>query len=386
MRVMICREDGIMIDTIKLTDKTSEKIAIAKKIVESKSSIYTEKVLEEIRNIVVDNLKNASTETIEEMMYYTIYYYWVYGCTVDEFFYYDFSNKSHDEIKTYVTAHEKVIYTNRLNCVADAHLLNNKWDAYQLFKDYYKRDMILLRNREDYETFCKFVKKHPEFVVKPVDMGLGQGVYKENVYGMSEDEIKEVFEKILNEAVDCNNKFHYGTENSVVLEELIMQDDEMAKFHPSSVNGVRITTVRVGDEVHIYHPWFKIGRNGQFVTSAAYGTFDAGIDPETGVVCTPGVTESNECFEIHPDTNVPILGFQIPRWDEAIKLVKELAQKLPTISYVGWDVVLTPEGWCVMEGNFRGAFMWQLFEGRGNKKEFEELIGWKLEKDFWWRK
>jgi len=37
-----------------------------------------------------------------------------------------------------------------------------------------------------------------------------------------------------------------------------------------------------------------------------------------------------------------------------------------------------------MEGNYSGEFTFQLINGRGYKKEFEELIDWKYEKTFWW--
>ena len=57
---------------------------------------------------------------------------------------------------------------------------------------------------------------------------------------------------------------------------------------------------------------------------------------------------------------------------------------IPDYGYVGWDLVLTPDGWCVMEGNYSGEFTFQLINGRGYKKEFEELIDWKYEKTFWW--
>ena len=76
---------------------------------------------------------------------------------------------------------------------------------------------------------------------------------------------------------------------------------------------------------------------------------------------------------------------QIPKWNELIELVDELMKKLPEYGYIGWDLVLTPKGWCVMEGNYSGEFTYQMINNRGYKKEFEELIGWKYEKQYWWQ-
>ena len=44
----------------------------------------------------------------------------------------------------------------------------------------------------------------------------------------------------------------------------------------------------------------------------------------------------------------------------------------------------TDKGWAVMEGNFRGAFMWQFFRQKGMKAEFEDMTGLRLNKEFWW--
>ena len=87
----------------------------------------------------------------------------------------------------------------------------------------------------------------------------------------------------------------------------------------------------------------------------------------------------------HPDSGSGFAGFKIPRWQELLKLAKECAAKFPQFGYIGWDFVLSKEGWCIMEANYSGDFMWQLYRDRGMKKEFEELIGWKLDKEFWWK-
>ena len=33
---------------------------------------------------------------------YTVYHFWAYGCTFDEYFYYDFAHKTHEEKKKYM--------------------------------------------------------------------------------------------------------------------------------------------------------------------------------------------------------------------------------------------------------------------------------------------
>lgn len=370
---------------IEITRDPQKRIEMAKTIVMDKNAYYTQEVLDSYREIIRKNTKISDPEELENELYKTIYYYWAYGCPVSEYYYLGFPNKTHEEIKKYVTTREKVIYRNRLNKIEDAHILNNKWDTYLRFKDYYHREVIIIENESDYPFFSSFVDRHHEFVIKPTDMGGGSGVHKVSIdSSIAEEEKRKLFFEILSENKKNKKKYNRGQENNVILEEMIIQVPEMAVIHPDSVNGVRVTTVRVEDKVNILYPWFKIGRNGQFLTSAVYGTLDACIDAETGKVNTLGYSETNEKFDIHPDTGVPILGFQIPQWEKLIETVTELASSLNTIHYVGWDMVLTEKGWVLMEGNFSGDFMWQMCLERGTKKEFEELIGWKLDKQFWW--
>lgn len=371
---------------IKITEKPDEMIAIAKQIMIEKSAKYPPQVLDKIFSTVKKYRPQASDAEIERIAYQTIYCYWVYGCTVDEYFYYKLDQKTHSEIKEYILAHERVLYLSHINRNEDAHILQNKYETYELLGEYYHRDIIRCKDQGDYAAFLEFVSKHPVFVAKPTDSGFGNGVHKVDVTGLKTEELKGVFDGLLLEMERNRTNFNSGKfEQSILLEELIEQAEELAAVHPASVNGIRVPTIRVNNKIHIYQPWWKIGRGGQFVTSAVYGTMDAGIDVETGIVDTPGVTEALESWEYHPDTHVKIVGFQIPKWKELLDTVTQIAEKLPTISYVGWDMVLTDRGWSIMEGNFRGDFMWQLYRKKGMKKEFEELIGWKLEKDFWWQ-
>ena len=373
-------------DRIKITDNKAEQIAIAKDLMEEKKNKYPASTLEYIKNKIRGCMPGADESAVTDTMYITVYFYWVYGCTVDEYFMYRLFEKSYDEIKTYMLAHERVVYNQHLNKEEDAHILQNKFETYELFKDDFKREMILCRNEDDYPAFLAFVKRHPAFVVKPADSGCGNGVHKVDTAGLSEGELKQLFADLMGEKDRNKDKFNCGKfEHSILLEELIRQVPELAVVHPASVNGVRVTTVRVGDKVHIYEPWWKIGRGGQFVTSAVYGTLDAGIDAKTGIVDTKGFAENLTSFAVHPDTGTKILGYQIPEWDALCELTTKLALRLENIAYVGWDMVLTPEGWSIMEGNFRGDFMWQMYRERGMKKEFEDLIGWKCEKEFWWQ-
>ena len=372
-------------NSIVITENPNEMIALGKELYREKQDKYNDTLMGIIRGFIRSRMKDASEQEIDDMVYITIYHYWVYGCTYEECLNYDFRNISHEKKLTYMTFRVRLQYMDHLSRAEDKHLLFNKYEAYQLLKDEFKREVILCSSEDDYPIFRDFTERHPEFVVKPTDMSGGRGVYKASIAGLDEVQQKLFFENLLQEGKKNQEKYLRGKENSVVLEELIDQAEEMAVFNPASVNGVRVPTVSVNGKIQVYQPWLKVGRGGHFLTSAVFGTIAAGIDAQTGVVDTPGMTEIGEIWDRHPDCGIPFVGFQIPQWDALVAMAKECAAKVPMFGYIGWDFVLAKDGWCVMEANYSGDFEWQLCRQKGMRREFEELIGWKMQKDFWWQ-
>lgn len=367
------------------TDKKSEMIAIGQAFAEGYDSAWLQEIKEALVCVKDWEKYSGGTWTAEEVFYKAIYDYWAYGFAPGEQAQYRLLDKSHEEKMTYISMNGKFAYLSRLNKKADMHILEDKYEAYQLLKQYYKRDAIKIESDADYDVFLDFIKKHPEFVAKPVGLYCAIGVRKEKLADYPD--AKTLFNSLLNSLGEYETTTNrWSKRHAVVLEELIIQDKDFAAIHPRSVNGVRITTVRIGGTIHIYYPWLKVGVTNNVVASAAQGGFDAGIDAVTGVLDTDGFLEDGSAIENHPTTNVKIKGFQIPKWDEAISMAKEVAMSLPrTINYVGWDFVLTPKGWIVMEGNFYGDPMWQMYYQRGMKDDFEKLINWKPEDKFWWK-
>ncbi len=381
-----------MIDYLKTTDNTKEKIEIAHRLIEDVNAIkpiYSPLMMEKMRN-EIDHYcegKSLSAEEKENLLYISIYDYWVYGCTVDELFYMDLFSKSDSEKREYMVKRIRRLYVDHLNAAAGSdgvRQLEDKYRLYQRLKSYYLRDVIEVKDMSDLEIFSEFCSKHNEFVVKPADYAFGIGVHKVSMNEYNNDP-EYALNSILGEGLALQAR-HPSRVNKMVLEEVIVQDESLAVLHRSSVNAVRATAVRGKDgKIHIYHPWIKVGIKGAFVASAALDGFDAEIDPETGIVISDGHQENGSIFVNHPDSGIRIKGFKIPKWKEMVAFVDQLMNELSEFGYIGWDLVLTPKGWCVMEGNYSGEFIFQMINKQGYKKEFEELIGWKYDKDFWWR-
>ncbi len=380
---------------VKLTDDPVEIRDIALRLMKEitiispsgeKKKLYTPLMLDKMKESIRHYAPEASEEECSEMCLKFIYDYWVFGCTVDEEFYLHLKDKNDTEKREYMVSKMRSVYVRHLNWDAGDErviLLEDKYRLYKMLQPFYKREIIEISSMDDYQFFVNFTRKHKEFVVKPANFAFGIGVHKVSMDDYDYD-YKMAIEHILDEGKAIHKK-HPSKVSKMVLEELIIQDESLAILHHGSVNAIRATAVKGYDgKIHIYHPWIKVGFGGEFVASAALNGFDAEIDPVTGIVISDGYQESGKIFTVHPDSGIKIKGFQIPKWNELIVFIDKIMAALPKYKYVGWDLVLTPDGWCVMEGNYSGEFMFQLINNKGYKKEFEELIGWKYDKQFWW--
>ena len=374
-----------IMDEIKITSVKSEMAEIGKNIIEEKSEIYTEDFINILLETIDKNLPEASDTERLNALYCSIYDYWVYGNNISEEFYYQFPRKSHEEKKVYLTQRNKFVYFWHLSKKEDAYLLENKWETYKLLKPYFKREMIELRGEsdEEFEYFLSFISRHPIFMLKPLDMGDAHGVERIDSNDFSDKHA--LYKKILTAGKEYEVAYRNWKQTSVVLEELIVQSEEFAKIHPASVQTLRFPVIRINGKIHVYHPYLKVGVNNGAIANEL-GGFTVGVNPVTGITDTDGYIEKGgEKVEIHPNTNIPFMGIKLPHWDELQEFVEKLMDKLPTINYVGWELVYTSSGWVVIEGNYYGEPIWQMVYHEGTKPELEELIGWKPESEFWWQ-
>ena len=135
-----------------------------------------------------------------------------------------------------------------------------------------------------------------------------------------------------------------------VLEELLVQHPEMARMCPTSVNTVRVATLLGDKQEGIVYAFLRIG-NGKVMDNVDQGGMAARVDLETGTLKTVAADKAGNVFEKHPMTGTPIIGFQIPYWDEVKALCLKAMRKVPEMRYVAWDVAITEDGPKFIEGN-----------------------------------
>lgn len=273
---------------------------------------------------------------VRKMRHAYIHYFWDF----DEYFLYHYNLLSDAGRKKIVTEMEVLRFTNTVNPPSLHYRFRNKGETYKYYSNYYHREVCVCSSWEQSgNQLMEFVKKHSKVIFKPLDLAMGKGIM------IVDDSDLDNLQDIVS-----------GYKTGLIAEELIKQHEGMAFIHPSSVNTLRVTTFIVDGVVHIIRPFARFGTGGNVVDNGAQGGLVSLIDPDSGII-TDVVDEFGNKYVLHPDTKIPIVGYKIPYWQEALAMAEELARIMPEVRYVGWDLALTDNGWVMVEGNSRGQFI-----------------------------
>ena len=369
---------------LKITDLPCEMIEIGKQIVSEKRYLYTDEELEELRHYFT--VFGGDYADGDDFIYQYIYDYWMYGVNAAEEFYFRFKNKTHADKSEYLTWDNRFQYYAVLNNKKDIHILDNKYEAYLKLKKYYKREAILVSEKNDLDLFRDFVMKHGRVIVKPVNLYLTIGLRWLNA-----DEITD-YSAVLDELIESSKEFAKIDSGSiskpaVIVEELIDDNPSMPPFNPEMLSMIRCTTVLTHEGVEFFYPAFRafgnIVRNGQEIDYEKTEAFFAAIDKKSGKIISDGYNYFGDIVEKHSCSGQIFEGTQLPEWDKLLEMLTEAALELPSLRYIGWDVAYSKNGWCIIEGNTNGEFFSQMVFGHGFKREFEKLVDWKISDQLW---
>ena len=261
-----------------------------------------------------------------------------YGAGYYDYQEFEFYNLNNKERKTYLTRVKNNNIIKTYNKREDFYKLDDKGIFNETFKEYIKRDFLIV-NKDNFDAFKKFTSKHKKIIAKIIDGEGGKGI---SVVDVNKNNKREVFDELLKN-------------NQTLIEEVIIQNKEISKLYSGSVNTLRLFTFFDGENAYVLNSVFKIGNGGvtdNFSSGSMYTFTDEG-----GVVIVPAIDQDDNIYEVHPITKERIVGFKVPLYDEACKLVCEAAKMLPSIKYIGWDVAITEEVPVIIEGNsYPGIF------------------------------
>ncbi len=285
-----------------------------------------------------------------------------YNVTFDEYVMYHFKDRDFASRREFIPTLERALYCERLNNPKNQMIFDDKGKTYEVFKPYFHRDLteVVGWTKASTDAFESFVGKHPRFIIKPFNGGNGRGI-----------KIVDSGEAASFDALCADLKKDYPS--GFVAEELIRQTAELAAVHPESVNTLRIFTVLFDDRIEFLPLAWRVGRGSSCVDNGGSGGIFCALNDDGVIIATSD--EKGISYDVHPDTKHPLIGFKVPRIEEAKTLAKELAQVVPSNRYCGWDLALTDDGWVMQEGNWQGGIVaFQCPLQRGYRKEMDAIM------------
>ncbi len=137
---------------------------------------------------------------------------------------------------------------------------------------------------------------------------------------------------------------------------LLRQHPALARIYPHTTNSVRILTMHDDDGVFIAATVLRIGCGRSRPTDNwGRGGMAASIDPHTGRLGRAASYCADEAalhwHSHHPESGAPIEGAVLPHWRLMRDVILGIAQSLPFLPYIGWDVAMTEDGFRILEGN-----------------------------------
>lgn len=278
-----------------------------------------------------------------------------YNISLLDYFYFKFYKLDKAERETYAGTGYMYEYQLKMNPKNVRDVLEDKILFLAKFKDYVIRDAASI-----YE-----LKQNPAKTEKLLSNSSGRLVAKGSK-GQVGAEVKILKTKDFSAATIVK----YMDDNEFdLLEEYVVQHPDIMGISPSGLNTIRIFTQIEDGKLNYLGARFRITINSE-VDNMAAGNPAAPIDIVTGIVDGPAVFSdiSRSPIDVHPVTGKKIIGFQIPFWDEILKMMETAVFVSPENRSVGWDIAISEKGPELIEGNHNWCkLLWQLPAQKGLK-------------------
>lgn len=266
-----------------------------------------------------------------------------YGSGRVDYITFEMYNMSDSERAKLLTIGKNNELTKKYNDPTYIKYFDDKGVFNKKFDKFLKRDWMII-DGNNLNEFKEFISNKSSIVVKPLNLSCGTGIEKIDLDDSSN------IESIYNRLYEAKK---------YLIEEIVVQNKEMATLCSTSVNTIRLLTIVDNGKPHLVAGAVRMGREGNFVDNFDFGGYEANIggfavtlDTSKGVVITDPIDKHRNVYPELPVLGTHVKGFKIPMWDEVVKLVLDAAMVVPQIGYVGWDISISADkGPLIIEGN-----------------------------------
>lgn len=142
------------------------------------------------------------------------------------------------------------------------------------------------------------------------------------------------------------------SKNDWIIQEGIQNDEEISKIYKYSVNSFRVLTYFMPEYgAKAIYCILKFGNNKAITDNAHTGGVYVRINMENGELFDTAYDEDLREYKFHPLTGHKFVGTKIKGVKKIIETAELLGNKLPNLTFIGWDIAITPTGPVVLEGN-----------------------------------
>ena len=220
------------------------------------------------------------------------------------------------------------------------------------------------------DNVIDYLRKYRTTVLKWNGRGGGEGTYVISfddvgfsVNGVNKDveEVKDLFNR----------------RGDAILCEYMTQSEFSSSLYPYTTNTIRIVCAKKKGErdAKFIKAIQRVGCQESIpVDNVSMGGLTLDINKSTGELGV-GIAKYGRPdrvmvpFRNHPDSGGAFVGKAIPDWENIVQEVVALTNKLPFLNYVAWDILLTDDGFCVIEGNSSsGCGIFQMEKGVRNSE------------------
>lgn len=297
-------------------------------------------------NSIISNLQKANVECKKVAkisgksalfhMADLLYSYARYGCLPRQYSNGDFYRRrgfDRAKIVTYRKTCKLINNYNQADCIPH---LQNKIQFNKTFAAFINRQWLDIQYINT-GGVKQFLSKHKSVIVKPLKGEEGHGIRKYTV----PDDGSVDYEALLSE----------WKKEGVIVEEIVRPHPEMV-FGNKSLNTIRtMTMLDTHGKAHLVKAILRAGIGENIVDNYCSGGVIYAVDVETGIVTTPGKSRIGDNVICHPGTDIVMLGYKIPCWEQVIKISEEAAESIPGCRFIGWDVAITDHSVELIEGN-----------------------------------
>ena len=230
-----------------------------------------------------------------------------------------------------------------------------------------------LQTPDELVAYLRSEAPYPMFV-KPTRSHYGEGAYRLEGIDREADQLivgSRRDRQWIPDFAKLVDSFQNTAAYGYLFQQPIIQHPSISQLTGNTVSTMRMVVALDRQGPRLLRVMFRVARiqaTTDNLVGGTSGNIAAAVDINTGTVVRALVRNDMQENVVtrHPDTDLPVEGFQIPFWNSCVSTVFDAASLLPGLRLQHWDVAVGPNGPILVEVNYAGgAVMSQIIHQKG---------------------